>query len=425
MDHPKRLKRPAILLAFFMSPAWSAPCAAPATDSGVFTTCIENSSQNASLNRSSDTAEAFFNQFTNQSLTTFFPGYNGADGLTALTNFNSLPVALSFASNSAALTVNIDAIGYNKTFTGTIVNGDVGQARNDARDAFVQDIKDSNLLAQIWKYQAEHSPNHPITGSNGLLQNSTAQSFNDGFTDIASKVDNGRSKSKDNANLAETLNTRSLGISFSTLRTRDLSGNAISVPLTYTMRSDLDPRSQTIVSLPLSRTRIDQQTSQFGGLGLARRIPIDDNWTVTPGLRYSVGGSKDLLIASQLISATLSNTWAFEGETLSWAFGNMIGYNRTLTFRGYNPDISETSLRNGVMLSQPVEVMGKNMALEYSLVDTRYFGSKIYLDNTQELGLTLGTNKSAVSSRSFLRGGLSFLRGRDTRGLTANIGYWF
>lgn len=417
------------ILLVVLAGAAKAACVAPDANRGVFTACLENGTQNQTINRSSATAEAFLNQFTNQSLTGFFPGYTGGDALLALTNFNSVPINVSFPQNSAALTVRIDAIGYNKTFTGTIVNGDVGQARNDARDAFVEDIKRSDLLSQIWKYQAEHTPNHPITGPTGIIAGSTAQNFDQGFTDIASLIGSSQESvtggDAASAEAAQPGNLVGVALSYSSFTMRDLSTRALTLPLSYTIRNDLDPRRQIVLSLPVSRIKTEQQTTIFGGFGVARRIPLNDAWTVTPALRYSAGGSKDLLIAGQVIAATLSNTFVFDAAGLQYALGNMLGYNRTLKFRGYDPEITEYTMRNGLMLSQPVEFGGRKLALEYSLIDSRYFGTRVYVDNTQELGLTLGTNKKANSSRSFVRGGLNYLHGRETRGFGANIGYWF
>ena len=112
------------------------------------------------------------------------------------------------------------------------------------------------------------------------------------------------------------------------------------------------------------------------------------------------------------------------------AMGNMLSYNRTAKIQSgeysSNPDITSTVVRNGLMLSQPANWNGQKLSVEYSLVDTRYTGgTKLYIDNTQEIGITVGTNKNAFSARSFLRGGLTYLRGKDTKGFTANIGYWF
>lgn len=79
----------------------------------------------------------------------------------------------------------------------------------------------------------------------------------------------------------------------------------------------------------------------------------------------------------------------------------MLGYNKTgtLAFKGYSidPDLKYWMTRNGVMLSQPVTLALASVSRsEYSLIDMRYLGSdKPLIDNTQEIGVTLGTNKTA------------------------------
>jgi hypothetical protein len=77
------------------------------------------------------------------------------------------------------------------------------------------------------------------------------------------------------------------------------------------------------------------------------------------------------------------------------------------------------------MLSSPLTVFGKPMSIEYGLIDTRFTGTELYLNNYQEISVTLGTNRSASSARSFLRAGASYLFSSKSKGLTLNLGYWF
>jgi hypothetical protein len=77
------------------------------------------------------------------------------------------------------------------------------------------------------------------------------------------------------------------------------------------------------------------------------------------------------------------------------------------------------------MLSQPINAFGQGMSIEYSLIDTRFTGDALYIDGYDEIGVTLGTNKSANSSRSYLRAGLTYRFSDKAKGLTANVGYWF
>jgi hypothetical protein len=52
-------------------------------------------------------------------------------------------------------------------------------------------------------------------------------------------------------------------------------------------------------------------------------------------------------------------------------------------------------------------------------------GTELYQNNSQELTISLGTNKNALSSRSYLRGTLAFQRAKDSKGITLGVNYWF
>ncbi len=71
----------------------------------------------------------------------------------------------------------------------------------------------------------------------------------------------------------------------------------------------------------------------------------------------------------------------------------------------------------------------RTSAIIQALSDSEAFqnslGNKPFLASTQELGITVGTNRNAGNVRSFFRAGLSYLRGKDTRGFAVNLGYWF
>ena len=85
-----------------------------------------------------------------------------------------------------------------------------------------------------------------------------------------------------------------------------------------------------------------------------------------------------------------------------------------------------TVFRNGVLVSVPTIFMDQRMAYEISYINTIYNGTELYSNRYNEIGLTLGTNRSASSSRSFLRAGLTLFRGeKDVKGGRLNIGYWF
>ena len=69
--------------------------------------------------------------------------------------------------------------------------------------------------------------------------------------------------------------------------------------------------------------------------------------------------------------------------------------------------------------------LGAGRSIEYTFVNTHYLGTDLYLRNYSELGVTVGTNKRADSTRSYMQAGLSLLLSSRTKGGMAHFGYWF
>lgn len=332
-----------------------------------------------------------------------------------LARFSDVTLNLSYNANSSILTSSI--LGETRTFDGA--------NRTASQDLFVEYIKKDNILGRIMKYQAENSATSPIAGAGGLIPMVAAADFGASF-DTSSKIATGAAaQGEDVGNL--------LGVSPSygsfKVDGSDDKVSTVSFPFSYTIRNDIDPRRQLIFSLPITQVSIGNAKSYHGGLGLAYRLPLTDNWTITPGAKYSVVGSVDRATVSSVMSASLMSTYVIPLSGLDIAIGNMVGYYKTGKFSSgdysFDPDIKYALTRNGVLLSQPLALGGRKMSIEYSLIDTRYLGDKPFVDNTQEIGITIGTNKSAANARSYVRGGVSYLRGKDMNGLTANVGYWF
>jgi hypothetical protein len=202
------------------------------------------------------------------------------------------------------------------------------------------------------------------------------------------------------------------------------------LPLSYTFRNDIDPRRQLALNAYITQVDISGASLTSGGVGVSYRFPMNDNWTLVPSARLSSLKSDDLATDAGAYAASVTSVYVWQAGKFNVAMGNMLSYNSSVKLGSgqyaSDPGITNTSLRNGLLFSQPVRLGGKRLSMEYSLVDTRYVsGTKPYVDNYQEVGVTVGTNKDAFSSRSFVRGGVTFVNGRGNRGFTLNIGYWF
>lgn len=330
--------------------------------------------------------------------------------------FNDVTVNLAYNSSSTTLSYNFVELGTAGSFTGT--------TRKESQQMLEDYIKKNGIIGRIMNYQAQHSATSPITGAGGLIPMAIATDFSGAFNSSPTSVGGAAANGAANNNLI------GVGLSYGSYSIDNSSDKVTttSIPLTYTIRNDMDPRRQLTFSLPITLVEVGSAKTVHTGLGVSYRLPITDYWTLTPGARYSAVGSMDRATVSTLYSGSLTSTYVVPMSGFDLAIGNMLGYYRTGKFSSgdysFDPDLKYVAMRNGLMLSQPVN-FGKKMSVEYSLIDTRYLGDKPFIDNFQEIGITIGTNKSALDARSFVRGGLTYMHGPSTHGFTANIGYWF
>ena len=373
------------------------------------------------ISTSANTVDAFFNTINTNGLQALTGTYTGTQDISIFARFNSLDITLGY-NVGPQLQLLIPGLGVFETFNGL--------TRDASEDQFEDYIKKSGILGRILSYQAANSPTSPITGVGGLLPNAVASDFNQNFMDSATNIAAPASAATAAVSGGSTTNLIGVALQYGSYSALDSRTKVTSIPLSYTIRNDIDPRRQLTFSVPLTQVDVDGAKAYVVGFGVAYRVPMNDNWTLTPAGKISGVGSSDLATAAGMYTGSITSTYIWDMNTYNIAMGNMLSYNRTAKIQSgeysANPDITSTVLRNGVMLSQPANWNGQKLSVEYSLVDTRYLGgTKLYIDNTQEIGITVGTNKNAFSARSFIRGGLTYMRGKDTKGFTANIGYWF
>lgn len=411
-------------LSFILVPAALAVCSAAQADclpsNGIFKLSATVGAGCGSF--STSTADTFIDKIKQSGLSSLSGiTYTGNEITSISADFNSLPLMVSypnagFTGSGALLNFSIPALGINRSFQG---------ADRDASQKLLKDyLKTGDIIGQVMKYQATNSSHSPIAGPGGAIPSMVAAGFNENFTDTATNIVGPASQSA-----GAVSNLIGVAIQYNSYKVKDIQTNVTTLPLSYTVRNDIDPRRQLVFSMPITASSTGGAKSYGGSAGVSYRFPMNDQWTLTPGIKASVVGSKDLATVAAIASGSLTSTYLWPMSKFDLVMGNMVGYYRTLkvTAGDYSadPGISSTVFRNGLMLSHPVEMGGHKLSLEYSLIDTRYTGTKFYVNNTQEVGITIGTNKRAYNARSFIRGGLTYLHGRDTNGISANIGYWF
>lgn len=368
----------------------------------------------------SSKADTFIDSF--ESIESISNAYQSkTEGVSINARFADISLQMSYQPNSAVLSFAFPELGVNQQIVGQ--GPSVVAARENAEDQFVEFIKKSNLAGRILKAQAQSSPSSAISGAGGLIPNMISNDFAIGTSGPVSFT--GKDKTS-------TENLIGVGADASSYKLDNSGGtvNVTSIPLSYTVRFDSNPSRRLIFSLPLTMTEIEGAQSYQTGLGMALRLPVQSNWAITPAVKYGVVGSEDRATVAGVYSATLSSVYGFEALGLDMAIGNMVGFYQTSKFTSgeysFDPDVKNSALRNGLLISQPVNIFGKKLAVEYSVVDTRYFGSeKPFMKEFQEVGVTVGNNRNAFDNSSFIRAGVGYQTGKGSEAVKANIGYWF
>lgn len=222
-----------------------------------------------------------------------------------------------------------------------------------------------------------------------------------------------------------------LVVSGSQFRSEGVTSKVYSVPLTYTVRPDLDPRRVLTLRLPITVTSNPQGDHTHVGAGLDYRFPINDEWSITPSFLYTRVESDEYGVgkSGDLYNTGLTSVYNLEMQSGTLSIGNMLGY---ISTSGMNASVTggRTSqnnwvARNGLMYSTPVTLAEKRLGMQVSLINTHYWGDPIYNDDYNELGVTLGTDRSGMSSRSYMRAGISYLFSSKSEGVSVKFGYWF
>jgi hypothetical protein len=367
-----------------------------------------------------NTLQALKDQLTNANLAQINGSYSPTGAATIRAGYRGLPIVLDTLAGSTAVSLDIPAIGLNKTFSA-----------QTNRDANIKDMFDylkssgGDILNQLQQKLAQYSPIDPVAGNPSSMQSRmVSDDFDHNFTSFASNIKAADSSGGANSNLI------GVGLSLASMSVGGVTTQTTTLPLSYTVRNDLDPRKQFSFYAPLSSADTAGAKTYGANIGAAFRFPVNDEWALTPAFGYGVTGSEDLGSGASMMAASLTSQYSIKMDGFDLAIGNMVGiYQSTKLNAGdysIDPHINNTVYRNGILASFPLTSFGQKLALEASYIITNYTGSALYSNMYQEIGLTVGTNKSANAARTYVRAGATYLTGENgITGYKLNFGYWF
>ena len=345
-----------------------------------------------------------------------FPNYTSTSALRSDVSFGGVKAIMNFAEGSNALSMYIPDLEESRTFNGA--------TRADSAKLFRDYLRNNaDLLGRIHKRQAAISPLSPITGTGGALRNAIGADFDAGFGETATQIVGSQGGSTGAQNLI------GLGVVVSQHKVAGETVRNVSMPLSYTVRNDIDPRRQALVRAGIGALDTAGTRSYQARIAGGYRFPMTDEWALTPMAGFSMAGSEEAAFYVGVASASVTSTYTWEFDGFDLTMGNMVGGYQTVKLGGRafatDPNIRNVAFKNGLVLSQPVTIGGNRLSAEYGFADTRMTGTELYQKSAQELTFSLGTNRNALSARSFFRATVAFQRARDSKGVTLSVNYWF
>jgi hypothetical protein len=360
------------------------------------------------------------NQVTDAGLKQINANYTDTGAAVIRAGYRGLPIIIDSQAGSKTVSLSIPAIGLAKSFSNSTTSRD-----DNTKDLFDYLKSDGgDILNQLQQKLALLSPIDPIAGNPSSMQSRMVMDdFDRSFTAFASNI-------KSDGSDGSTSNLVGVGLSLGSMTTGGINTTTTTIPLSYTIRNDLDPRKQFSFYAPVTSSDTVGAKAYGINLGVAYRLPVNDDWALTPALGYGVTGSEDLGSGASMFAASVTSQYSWKMDGYDLAMGNMVGvYQSTQLNAGsysIDPKISNTVYRNGILASFPTSAFGQKMAIEASFILTNYTGTALYSNQYQEIGLTLGTNKSASSARTYVRAGATYLTGENgITGYKLNVGYWF
>ena len=382
-------------------------------------------------------ARKVLEQIDTDQLRAAFPNYTEMSQASAMVDFRGLPMNFSFPGAGNELVFEVPSLNIRETF-----NGATRDASVDRLEDFLRD-QGGDILNRIQAALIASSPVSPIAGNPGsMMATMVSGQFETGFTRQATNIvrtparkpsaPDGGPDTAAGVEADSPDNLVSLSPRFGRITAGDRTSSVLTLPLGYSFRLKEGGKGLRNVdlSLPLTYADIEGGKSAAASIGAGLTWGLAERWSLSPAVGAGLAGSIDLGAAGGIGSASLTSALNIPFEEYSINVGNMIGYYETLDIKvgryRYDPGVSNTVLRNGLMLSVPGTMGGREVATEFWVIDTRFFGSELYSEYYHEFGISFGSARTEGRSiENYLRGGISWMTGDKVRGWRFNLGYSF
>lgn len=381
---------------------------------------------NCTASRTFGDVEALVDTLTASGYRSINPQYRDNSVATAFVNYRGVAAELVYPGSGPEVEFRIPRLNYSRVFDTRRSRGGNEQALED----FLRENGDG-LLSDILGLAVATTGTDPIAGNpNSLMSKMVEQDFLLGTT-ISPFPDPLASSGAGNYERAQErvgVNAR-----FGRFQLDGSNSDVVDLPLNYVLPLE-DPRYAINFDLPLTYVETEGAVSYAGSFGIGVRLPLLDNWTLTPAVRAGLAGSFDLGSVSGVLSASLTSNYRFSLNDLDVSLGNSLAYIQTvpIEFDGTSVDYDQQNLvlRNGIAVSGPLDykLFGQRTTWEVAVVNTHFLGDDVFVTNYTDIAISFGTQASVNGfTWDSFRFGLTytFSTDSDLMGLRANFGYNF
>ena len=200
---------------------------------------------------------------------TSFPGAATA-ALSSNLRLYGVGASINFSQDSNVLNFSIPELGINNSFNGA--------TRADSAILLRQFLENNpDIFANLQKRQAAVSPLSPITGTSGVLPRAIISDFNSSFNDTPTRIATSQSTASQGSQ-----SVLGAGVLVSMHDVANSKVKTLSIPLSYTVRNDIDPRRQALIRGGIGVVDTAASRSYQGRLSAGYRFPMSDEWVLTP-----------------------------------------------------------------------------------------------------------------------------------------------
>ncbi|CAN5221880.1 hypothetical protein BH11PSE2_BH11PSE2_15670 [soil metagenome] len=339
-------------------------------------------------------------------LLTTYPGiYTNVTAFTAFFDFRGLEIVGSYAANSTTFRVQIASvpgsdcdnaalgIGLNQPCTFDYFGPSRDIAYADFQDD-LEDLDDPRIAALFMRALAKSSPIDPLAGNPDSIQGSLVRRSLD-------------LSAPDVALYRDTLGADEpwlIGLAYNNASSGRFEGDHWTGRAQRSFRLFEGNRGRLKIDLPFNVSVYNDaiKADLVGSVGY-EFVAINDRWTLEPRVSYGGVFSEDLFSAGQMMSASLSSRYRFDGVGRGhFILGNMVGYTKTLPTAGVDPDITNTVFRNGLAYELPMKMQmgGRAMSLRGSYTHTNFAGDDLYMNAYDEVALSFGVRNRGLDAKN-------------------------